>query len=338
MNRTVISLTEIFRYFTDLPALMDEKQASTVPSDQLIMHVCQKSGRDRGDKGGGLQKDKQSWLTVMRTTGEVPLVGPDDVGGQHNRVLQVHAAAFHSRREAEKLYPLSDQNYGFAGPLFLQNLVPLVNAPGGQDHLRALHQQIRDELVRRGGVDTNHGSYAATIALAQALSEHWLLGIAWDETLAQAIDDAELALIETAPASVPSYAEKGLSALRDFWVSNPGSFIDDENVKDRENAQRFSRMSGIAAGWAMVFVPSAADAILANAQLDPARIWRDFNDNGWLIVTQDGYRTAADLGGGRSKDHAVYAIKPEIFYSGRLVEQNRGRLRLLQGGAVGAAS
>jgi hypothetical protein len=338
MNRTVISMTEIFRYFTDLPSLMDEKQASTVPSDQLIMHICMKHGRDRGDKAGGLQKDRQSWLTIMRTTGEVPLIGADDVGGQHNRVMQISSAAFHDRREAEKLYPLADQNYGFAGPEFLQHLIPLLNTPGGPEHLTGLYHAMRAELSRRNGTSTNHSGYAAMIALGSALAEHWLLGIDWTVAMAQAIDDAELALIETAPASTPSYAEKGLSVLRDYWVSNPGAFIDDENVKDRENAARFSRMSGVAAGWAMVFVPSAADAILVAARLEPARIWRDFEANGWLIVTQEGHRTAADLGGGRSKDHPVYAIKPEIFYSGRLVEQNRGRLRLLQGGKEVAAS
>ena len=45
--------------------------------------------------------DRLNWVTVARTTGEVPLITSADVGGQFNRVLQIHSKAFQDRRHAD---------------------------------------------------------------------------------------------------------------------------------------------------------------------------------------------------------------------------------------------
>jgi hypothetical protein len=330
LNRTAISITEIFRHLTDLPVLYDEKQVSTVTSEELIYSICTGSGRERGAKDGGVRQDKPTWVTVARTTGEVPLITDADVGGQFNRVMQIHSVAFSDRRKAESIYPFTSEHYGHAGPKFLEQLAVLVNDPNGFAALQRLFKECREDLVNRIGTDTNHAAYAAIIAVAQTLSESWLLGIPAQEAKEQALDDAHKALIETAPKKQMTYAERALSKLRDHWIANPMLYVDDTTEEGREKAGRVYRMAGVETEYGMVFIPHEANDLLTRANYAPERVWRDFHNLGWLVTDGDGAMTRIALRAGKSPEHPVYLVKREIFFTD-IVRQTK--LRLIQGGA-----
>lgn len=329
LNRTAVSLTEVFKHVTDLPVLFDEKQVSTVSSEELIYSVCAGTGRERGAKEGGLRPDRTTWITIARTTGEVPLVTNRDVGGQFNRVLQIHSNAFGDRKAAEAVYPFVAQNYGHAGPHFLQLLGNVLAQPDGERTLRSLYESMRRELELRTSCTTsNHVAYAAAVATAQLLSEVWLLNedaVAARET---ALSDAARAVDETAPNAQLPYAERALNLLRDHWIANRYLYIDDTTAEGREQQARVARMVGIEAEWAMIFIPSEANMLLVNAGFEPERVWRDFDKRGWLITTGGGdYMTRASLRNAKSPEHPVYAIRPTVFYS-----ESRSSLRLVAGG------
>lgn len=333
LNRTAISLTEIFRHLTDLPVLYDEKQVSTVTSEELIYSICTGSGRERGHKDGGLRQDKPTWLTVARTTGEVPLITDSDVGGQFNRVLQVHSVAFTERRQAEAIYPFTSNNFGHAGPMFLEALRTTLDAPNGVDILRRLFAEMREALVNRIGIDSNHAAYAALIAVAQTLSESWLLGIDVTEARERALDDATLALQETAPKKQLSYAERALGKLRDHWIAYPFNYVDDTTEQGRMNATKVGKMIGVETAWGLAFVPHEANEVLQRANYEPQRVWRDFHNNGWL-VTEPGSSSALttiSLRNGKSPDHPVYVVKAEVFYNDSV---RQTKLRVINGGRV----
>lgn len=333
LNRTAISLTEIFRHLTDLPVLYDEKQVATVTSEELIYSICTGSGRERGHKDGGLRQDKPTWLTVARTTGEVPLITDSDVGGQFNRVLQIHSIAFPDRRQAESIYPFTASNFGHAGPMFLEALRMTLDAPTGLDTLRRLFNELREALINRIGIDSNHAAYAAIIATAQTLAESWLLGI--DVTVARerALDDATLALQETAPKKQLSYAERALGKLRDHWIAYPFNYVDDTTEQGRMNATKIGKMIGVETAWGLAFVPHEANEVLQRANYAPERVWRDFHNLGWL-VTEPGSSSALttiSLRNGKSPDHPVYVVKAEVFYNDSV---RRTKLRVINGGLV----
>lgn len=335
LNRTVVSITEVFRHLTDLPVLFDEKQVATVESDQLIYAVCTGSGRERGAKDGGLRQDKPTWLTVARTTGEVPLVGNSDVGGQYNRVLQIHSVAFSDRRKAEAIYPFTAEHHGHAGPAFLEHLGQMVNLPNGVAALQALFREMREALVNRIGVDGNHAAYGAVVAVAQTLSEVWLLGIDAVEAKERALDDATKALQETAPTKQLTYAERALSKLRDHWIANPFLYVDDTTDEGRERSSRVPKMLGVETDYGMVFVPHEADDILIKANYAPERVWRDFRNNGWLITDGDGNLTRIALRAGKSPEHPVYLIKRDVFFTDAV---RRAKLYVINGGVEGLES
>lgn len=316
LNRTEISVTEIFRHVTDLPVLYDEKQVSTVRSDALIYSVCTGTGRERGTKEGGLRQDKPTWLTIARTTGEVPLIADGDVGGQFNRVLQIHSPSFTDHKQAEALYPFSNEHHGHAGPFFLKQVATLLDQPNGLSFLRQQFKEMKEALVNRIGADTNHAGYAALIALAQTLAETWLLNMDPVAARERALDDAMEVLRETAPKTQLSYAERALGKLRDHWVSNRMLYVDSTTAEGREQADRVFKMVGIEADFGMVYIPHEAHAILASGGYSPERVWRDFHALGWLM-TDPGTQsplTQITLRRGKSPDHPVYVIRAEIFF------------------------
>lgn len=329
LNRTVVSLTEVFRHLTDLPVLFDEKQVATVEPAEIIYSICTGSGRERGSKDGGLRQDKPTWLTVARTTGEEPLVGPNDIGGQFNRVLQIHSVAFTDRRKAESIYPFSAEHHGHAGPSFLAHLGGAVNQPQGLDIIRGMYRKHREALVNRVGADTNHAAYGAVIATAQTLADVWLLGIDANEAMELALNDATAALHETAPTKQMSYAERALSKLRDHWVANPMMYVDDCTTEGREKAGRILRMVGVETGEGMVLVPHEANEVLMKAGYNPERVWRDFNHLGWLINDGENAMTFVGLRNGKSQRHPVYLVRRDIFFTDAF---QRTGLRVLAGG------
>ena len=321
LNRTSISITEIFKHLTDLPVLFDELQVSTVSSAEIIYSICTGAGRERGAKDGGLRQDRQQWLTVARVTGEVPLVTNSDVGGQFNRVLQLHSVGFTEaeKRNAEALYPFTAENHGHAGPTFLTKLAEALQRPNGLELIRQLSNELREAIVNRVGVSSNHAQYGAVIATAQTLAESWLLGIPMVEAKERALDDATLAVQETAPAKQRSYAEKALSKLRDHWIANPFLYFDNTTEEAAERSYKtVFKMAGVESEWGMAYIPHEADDILKRAGYSPERVWRDFHKNEWLMNNpkDGGPLNTQTLRAGRSPDHPVYIIRREVFFGG----------------------
>lgn len=335
LNRTEISITEIFRHMTDLPILYDETQVSTVKDKKeghakLIYAICSPSGRERGAKDGGLRQDKQAWLTIARLTGEGPLIEEDsDLGGQFNRVLQINSPAFKSSQAAEAVYPFIAENYGHAGPAFLRMLAEVLAAEGGLALIQKLYNGLREALEQRIGVKTNHAQYGAVIATGQTLAESWLLGIPIVEARDRALDDATLALQETAIKQQDSYAEKALAKLRDHWIANKGFYVDDTSDEGREQQKFIYKMIGVETVYGMAFIPHEANDLLKNSGFDTGRVWRDFRLNGWLVMNGESPLNTMNLRNGKSMEHPVYLIRPDIFFTS-MVKQRK--LQLINGG------
>lgn len=323
MNSTEIALTEIFQHVTDIPVAYDEKQVATIDTAQMIYAVCLPTGRERGAKDGGLRTDRQSWLTIARTTGEVPLVGKSDVGGQSNRVLQVHSPAFDTQPEGERIYAVIREHHGFAGPEFLGHLAKLIETPEGLAWLREFQQHMRAEIAKRVERDGNHTVYVAVIATAQALSAHWLLGIPLQAAITTAIEDAVVAFKQTAPESRLPYADRALLLLRDHWLANPmqyGNAMDDQ-LRDRlvQADLRMVRLVGVASAHGMAYIPTEADRILREAHFSTERVWRDFADRGWIfnVPGSTTLTVPVALRGDQSPKHPCYYVKSEVFFPGR---------------------
>lgn len=295
LNRTAISATEVFKYIDELPVFFDEQQVSTLDTGQFIYAMCSGTGRERSTVNGGLQ-DRPTWRTIVRTTGEEPLVGSDDLGGQFNRVVQIKSAAFSDRAFASSLYSFSERHYGFAGPAFLKKLLDIL-ARDGDSGIRTTYERLRKHLVEKAGVRANHCDYLAVVATAQVCADRWLLRAPLDVALKLATEDAERALAEVAPAQQETYSERALRSLKAHWFSFPDQYLDDSTPEGRDKKRRKTRIMGVKVPGGLAYISNQVDKFLKSEKFAPQRVWSDFMERGWIRATKASGRTELSLNG-----------------------------------------
>lgn len=322
-NRTALSFTEMFSYIDDLPIAFDELQSSKTKNHaSLIYDLCLERGRARAKRSGGLHKEVESWRSVIRTTGEEPLVGKDkaDLGGQLNRTLQINVAAL-KERQAESIHRwLNNRCYGWGGLRFMQNLTKLVNSPNGIDELQGRWADLRDRYSKQVDMGARNSAMAAII-LAHALCLEWFFETDRDAAEAAALSDAvEVGkLIAADEVGKETVVDMAMQIFRDHRDANRESWIDastDVGIQVLAN-KSFKRLTGVEFAGAnndeIWLVQSEANRLLAKAELPARRIWLDMKRRGILNTGNDG-RPSQLRSLGRFRNR-VYVLNADAFNS-----------------------
>lgn len=319
-NRTTLSFTEIFTQSSDFPILFDELQASTVEDPKVIVYALTlEKGRRRSTKTGGLAKVLEDWRSVVRMTGEEPLVGKGsaDKGGESNRVIQIAASAMTSV-QAGALHRWCDLgHHGWGGATFVQKLGAVVNDPARLALLQQRYAELHRDLMAPDyeclGDRMNH---LTVVALAQALAAVWLFGADPRYARAQAIRDAQYVaglLLEDHEQTLTS-TDAGLQMLRDHCDSEAGQWLDTADAASLEAIQqrRWTRLFGILQPSEVWILQGPANKLLKREGLSPRAVWRDLRERGVLMV-RDGRNlsTVRTLGAFRNR---VYVLSRDRFF------------------------
>lgn len=291
-NSTAIGAVEIFRYIDNLPIAYDELQASTNKDhSMLIYHMVQEKGRRRARSHGGLEMETNTWRTIIRTTGEEPIIGSGkiDLGGQKKRVLEVNAVALTSNDARDLHHWMENGHYGLAGRAFLSHLVDAINAD--PEFVVRLYEKYR--LYSRAigdaapGIDERSDAFAA-IVLAGRLFGAWILGADpdayTDRLLTEAIAVANGTVADEDPEDIVT---KALGVLRDHFTANPSRWInlDDFTDRGRLDSKGYDGLMGVVAPtngpegeiW---LIPGRANDLLTRAGIPHRRVWTDLRKEG----------------------------------------------------------
>ena len=212
-NTTSVGLERRAGLCCDLPIGMDERQQAGDKQgllEQLVYMLANGTGRVRGAKTGGLQTVYQ-WRTVALSTGEEPLTVETSKGGVSTRALQIYGPPFGNEQSASAMYGQVAQQYGTAGPAFIQRLAAME-----QEDVQALFREMRDSLQTAAyglnsslseGVNGAHTAAIALVALADAMADSWLF-----RQLAPAqAEPQEEGLLEAGDRLSPLLSQGGLS-------------------------------------------------------------------------------------------------------------------------------
>lgn len=345
-NATQIAMTEMFKHFTDVPVLIDERQAVSKKKfdmGEFIYAVAMGKGRARATKVGGVRGDVPEWKTIIYTTGEQGLISEDDVGGQANRVLQVYVGENKICAGPSGLHTFCEAHHGHAGYRFIEHLQSVVNIADCVQQLKDYHAEAVECLLADGcwPKDSEHVQNVAVVVVAQTLSDSWLLGADARRAFNQALDDARFILKTIFAHQAPQdldLAERALEFLRGHRTAHHYMYLDivkDEEVRAceqlgnelklrevlRDRLSRIKGLVGVEVDEGIWLLPSEINRILIENGFAPDRIWRDFAMRGWL-VQEDGRTQARRVIGDRR--HRMFVIKRHAF---------EGRLTVLPGGA-----
>ncbi len=322
-NRTEKSFTELFDYINDLPVCFDELQASTNEDHaNIIYHLCLEKGRGRAKKSGGLHSAIAKWHSVVRMTGEEPIIGKGKInlGGQANRVVQLNAHGL-TELEAGALHRwLEEGHFGWGGYRFLENLHKLIAQPHGEVALQQAYTHFRITLERDPALAKlqDRTGHLAAVALAQYLSALWLFGGEKTAAKKRALDDAHYVaqlLIED-QEQLPSTAEQALQIFRDHLDANASLWMDMSVQEELEAVQNrsYGKMFGILVpahneAW---LVQGEANKLLQRNHLPPRVVWTDLKAQG-LLLPADGRNIAAVRKCGKFRNR-VYTVWLDKFY------------------------
>ena len=142
---TKVSMELYASFCCNLPILFDELQvvSDRKTFDDLIYMLCEGTSKGRGAKEGGLQVQKH-WSSCIITTGEMPITQSNSGGGAVARTVDVNFGGMALFKDARYVANTLKDNYGFAGPKFIQ----MLRKDGVIDAIKALQKKFYTELMQ----------------------------------------------------------------------------------------------------------------------------------------------------------------------------------------------
>lgn len=150
----------------NLPILFDELQviSDRKTFDDIVYMLCEGVSKGRGAKEGGLQVQKR-WSSCIITTGEMPITQGNSGGGAVARIVEVNFGGMPLFRDARTTANTLKENYGFAGPKFIQ----MLRKDGVIDAMKAIQRKFYSELMQEDVQDKQVLS-ASILLAADALA------------------------------------------------------------------------------------------------------------------------------------------------------------------------
>lgn len=142
---TKVSMELYASFCCNLPILFDELQvvSDRKTFDDLIYMLCEGTSKGRGAKEGGLQVQKH-WSSCIITTGEMPITQSNSGGGAVARTIEVNYGGLPLFNDARSVANTLKENYGHAGPKFIQ----MLRKDGVIEAVRALQRKFYTELMQ----------------------------------------------------------------------------------------------------------------------------------------------------------------------------------------------
>ncbi len=124
-NATNVGLERMACILKHIPFAIDELQvlnSRKLSVENIIYSLANGFGRLRGSKDGTIQ-ETLSWRNNVITSGEQPMTKENSNDGAMTRVLELYGKPCDNAEYAHQFHLISENNYGFAGRMFVEYLI-----------------------------------------------------------------------------------------------------------------------------------------------------------------------------------------------------------------------
>lgn len=171
-NATSVGLERMAGILKHLPFAIDELQVlnnKRLSVENIIYSLGNGFGRLRGSKEGGIQ-ETVSWRNDIITSGEQPMSKESSNDGVLTRVLELYGKPVNDTDTAHQLHLVSENNYGFAGKVFIKYLINDVLKVKGK--VRTDFDMIRKDIknCQSDNCDNSHLDNVAIVCLGDYYS------------------------------------------------------------------------------------------------------------------------------------------------------------------------
>ncbi len=188
-NATSVGLERMAGILKHLPFAIDELQVlnnKRLPLENIIYSLGNGFGRLRGSKDGGMQ-ETLSWRNNIITSGEQPISKESSNDGVLSRVLELYGKPASNPDVAHQFHLTSENNYGFAGKIYIEYLINSVMKVKNKIHRD--FEKLRDTILKHSSdeCDNTHLDNVAIVCLGDYYSSISVFNldetVAWDEAV-----------------------------------------------------------------------------------------------------------------------------------------------------------
>lgn len=111
----------------------------------------------------------RQWRTVAMATGEEPLSTDTSQTGVSTRVLEIYGGPFETEEQASLMHQESTQNFGWAGPEFIEHVLKVSEKSICDKYDEMLHYVMSIAKGKSG----SHVAGISAVALADAMIDTW---------------------------------------------------------------------------------------------------------------------------------------------------------------------
>lgn len=300
-NATQVGLERTAAFYCDLPLGIDERQLAGKNQEGLektIYMIASGTGKIRGSKGGGLQATHQ-WRTVALATGEEPISTETTQTGVSTRVLEIYGGPFETEEQASLMHQESTQNFGWAGPEFIEHVLKISE----KSICDKYDEMLRYVMSIAKGKSGSHVAGISAVALADAMIDTWFFDSQdapepeADPKKEEGKDDEKQITInqeswDRAKRMAASILQEQIAATSGDVNENAVQFITDWVISNKayfgEKAIGTCLGTMSESGNVAYIFPSTLNQALTKAGYSPRKTLKYMADNGLIATASEG--------------------------------------------------
>ena len=228
-NATNVGLERMAGVLKHIPFAIDELQVlnnKKLSIENIIYSLANGFGRLRGSKDGTIQ-ETLSWRNNVITSGEQPMAKENSNDGAMTRVLELYGKPCSSSELAHQFHLISENNYGFAGKIFIQYLID--NVIKNKSQATKLFEKIRSEIKRKcpENYDYSHLDNIAIVCLGDYYSSISVFKENEDKAWSEAIDMGVKIFENSKEMQLSNTIERAWDFVMGWIASNKNRFSPD---------------------------------------------------------------------------------------------------------------
>ena len=277
-NATNVGLERMACILKHIPFAIDELQvlnSRKLSIENIIYSLANGFGRLRGSKDGTIQ-ETLSWRNNVITSGEQPMTKENSNDGAMTRVLELYGKPCDNAEYAHQFHLISENNYGFAGKIFVEYLINNVikNKNQADKQFEKMCKEIKHKCAEND--DYSHLDNIAIVCLGDYYSSISVFEEnerdAWNEAVDMGVKISE----NSKELQLSSTIERAWDFVVSWIASNKNRFSPDSTP-----------CYGKIEANAVYIIPSVLRQALEENGFNYLKVTRGFKDYGFIEARKD---------------------------------------------------
>ena len=277
-NATNVGLERMACILKHIPFAIDELQvlnSRKLSVENIIYSLANGFGRLRGSKDGTIQ-ETLSWRNSVITSGEQPMTKENSNDGAMTRVLELYGKPCDNAEYAHQFHLISENNYGFAGRIFVEYLINNVikNKNQADKQFEKMCKEIKHKCAEND--DYSHLDNIAIVCLGDYYSSISVFEEnerdAWNEAVDMGVKISE----NSKELQLSSTIERAWDFVVSWIASNKNRFSPDSTP-----------CYGKIEANAVYIIPSILRQALEENGFNYLKVTRGFKDYGFIETRKD---------------------------------------------------